>query len=276
MQKRQLSIGRLALYIISYSVIILWLLPMLWMILTSMKPDGSPVTVLSALITPPFTLENFIFISESASIWRWTINSVYIAVVTTVATLVVTSLAAFAISRIPFKGKKWVFWVIIAGLMVPTEATIVPLFLMMVENGLINSYSSIILPSIAAPLGVLILKQFYDNIPKELVEAATIDGAGLFRVYWSIFLPLSRSSMAALAIFTFISSWNNFLWPYLAITSEEMMTLPVGIPLFQSAYTGELTRPMAANMLASLPALVVFILFQRHIIKGITMTGIKG
>ncbi|NWQ40432.1 carbohydrate ABC transporter permease [Bacillus sp. EB106-08-02-XG196] len=267
--------GRSLLYIFSYLLVIIWLVPMLWMVITAIKPDGSPVTVLSSLIKPPFTMDNYKFVSENASIWRWTWNSVYIAFVTTGLTLLLTSMAAFALSRIPFKGNKLVFWIIIAGLMVPTEATIIPLFLMMVDNGLINSYSSIIFPSVAAPLGVLILKQFYDAIPKELVEAAEIDGASKLKIWWSIFLPLSRSSMAALGIFTFISSWNNFLWPYLAISDEKMMTLPIGIPLFQSGYAAELTIPMAANMLASLPALLVFILFQKHIIKGITMTGIK-
>ncbi|WP_256988926.1 carbohydrate ABC transporter permease [Bacillus sp. EB106-08-02-XG196] len=273
--KPRMKPGRSLLYIFSYLLVIIWLVPMLWMVITAIKPDGSPVTVLSSLIKPPFTMDNYKFVSENASIWRWTWNSVYIAFVTTGLTLLLTSMAAFALSRIPFKGNKLVFWIIIAGLMVPTEATIIPLFLMMVDNGLINSYSSIIFPSVAAPLGVLILKQFYDAIPKELVEAAEIDGASKLKIWWSIFLPLSRSSMAALGIFTFISSWNNFLWPYLAISDEKMMTLPIGIPLFQSGYAAELTIPMAANMLASLPALLVFILFQKHIIKGITMTGIK-
>jgi len=273
--KPRMKPGRTLLYIFSYSLVLIWLVPMLWMVITAVKPDGSPVTVLTELIKPPFTMDNYKFVSENASIWRWTWNSVYIAIVTTALTLLLTSMAAYVLSRIPFKGNKLVFWVIISGLMVPTEATIVPLFLMMVDNGLVNSYSSIIFPSVAAPLGVLILKQFYDAIPKELVEAAEMDGANKLRIWWSIFLPLSRSSMAALGIFTFISSWNNFLWPFLAISDEKMMTLPVGIPLFQSGYAAELTIPMAANMLASLPALIVFIIFQKHIIKGITMTGIK-
>jgi multiple sugar transport system permease protein len=273
--KPRMKPSRTLLYIVSYSTVLIWLVPMLWMVITAIKPDGSPVTVLTELIKPPFTMDNYRFVSENASIWKWTWNSVYIAIVTTALTLLMTSMAAYVLSRIPFKGNKLVFWIIISGLMVPTEATIVPLFLMMVDNGLVNSYSSIIFPSVAAPLGVLILKQFYDAIPKELVEAAEMDGANKLRIWWSIFLPLSRSSMAALGIFTFISSWNNFLWPFLTITDEKMMTLPIGIPLFQSGYAAELTIPMAANMLASLPALIVFILFQKHIIKGITMTGIK-
>lgn len=270
------SAGRILLYIVSYGSVVLWLAPVLWMVFTAFKPNGTPVSIISALITPPFTWDNFKFVTSNAAIWNWTWNSTVIAVVTTVGTILITSMAAFALSRLHFRGKNFVFWFIIAGLMVPTEATIIPLFQIMVENGMINSLSSIILPSLAAPLGVMILKQFFDGIPNELMEAAKIDGAGLIRIYTTIFVPLSRSSMATLAIFTFISSWNNFLWPFLAISDEKMMTLPVGIPLFQSSYQLEMTRPMAANMLASFPAILVFILFQKHIIKGITMTGIKG
>jgi len=268
--------SRWLLYAAGYGTIIVWLVPLLWMALTSIKPEGSPVTVLSALIQPPFTFENFFTVTTKAALWRWTWNSTVIAVFTTAGTLLITSLAAFALSRLKFPGKTFVFWLILAGLMVPTEATIIPLFQMMIDNGMMNSYSSIIFPSLAAPLGVMILKQFFDGVPNELVEAAKIDGAGVLRVFFNIFIPLSRSALAALAIFTFISSWNNFLWPFLAISSEQMMTLPIGIPLFQGSHAQELTLPMAANVLASVPAMLVFVLFQKHIIKGITMTGIKG
>jgi multiple sugar transport system permease protein len=245
------------------------------MFMTALKPGGTAVTVISELIKAPFTLDNYSYVLNNASIWRWTWNSLYVAIVTTVVTIVLTSLAAFALSRLKFVGRNLIFWLIIGGLMVPVEAKIIPLFQIMMDFGLINSYSALILPGLAAPLGVFIMKQFYDGIPNELVEAAKIDGAGTLRIFWSIFLPLSRSSMAALGIFTFITSWNNFLWPFLAVNEEKMMTLPVGIPTFQSAYTAELMIPMAANVLASLPAIIVFIFFQKHIIKGITMTGIK-
>jgi multiple sugar transport system permease protein len=274
--KQRMSMARLLLYVVAYGIIAVWLVPLLWMAFTSIKSSGTPVTVLSELIKPPFTWDNFIYVTNTAALWRWTWNSAIVAVLTTIGTLAIASMAAFALSRLKFRGKNFVFWLIIAGLMVPTEATIIPLFQMMIDNGMINSYNSIILPSLAAPLGVMILKQFYDGIPNELIEAAKIDGAGFMRIFFSIFIPLSRSAMAALAIFTFIGSWNNFLWPFLAINSEEMMTLPIGIPLFQGSHAQELTLPMAANVLASLPAILVFIIFQKHIIKGITMTGIKG
>ncbi|PPA70493.1 carbohydrate ABC transporter permease [Jeotgalibacillus proteolyticus] len=274
-RKKKMPISRKVLYLLGYTMVFIWLIPVLWMCITALKPGGSAVTVIRDLLSPPYTLDNYNYVLTNASIWNWTWNSFYVAAVTTIVTIILTSLAAFALSRMQFFGKTFIFWVIIAGLMVPVEAKIIPLFQIMIDMGLINSYSSLILPGLAAPLGVFILKQFYDGIPNELVEAARIDGAGMLRIFWSIFLPLSRSSMAALGIFTFITSWNNFLWPFLAINEEKMMTLPVAIPTFQSAYTAELMIPMAANVLASLPAILVFIFFQKHIIKGITMTGIK-
>ncbi|WP_246608767.1 carbohydrate ABC transporter permease [Paenibacillus agaridevorans] len=272
---RRMSIGRLILYVLGFGLAVIWLAPLVWMIVTAVKPAGSAVTVMSELFKAPFTLDNYKYVLGNASVWSWTLNSTLVALVVTVLTLLINSLAAFALSRIRFIGKQLIFWLVLMGLMVPIEAKIIPLFQIMVDLNLINSYPALILPSLAAPLGVFILKQFYDGIPKDLVEAAKIDGAGLLRIYWSLFLPLSRSSMAALAIFTFVTSWNNYLWPFLAVTEEKMMTLPVGIPTFQSAYTAELIIPMAANVLASLPAILAFILFQKHIIKGITMTGIK-
>ncbi|MFC0471767.1 carbohydrate ABC transporter permease [Halalkalibacter kiskunsagensis] len=274
-KKKKTTTGRKLLYVFSYVFVLAWLIPIVWMFITSVTPSGSPVTVISELFKPPFTLGNYEYVINNAMIWRWTFNSFVVATVTTILTILLTSLAAFALSRLKFKGRNVIFWIIIAGLMVPIEALIVPLFQIMIDFNLVNSYGALILPNLAAPLGVFILKQFFDGVPNELMEAAKVDGASIFRIYWKIFLPLSRSSMAALAIFTFIMSWNDFLWPFLAVNNEAMFTLPVAIPTFQSAYTAELMIPMSANVLASVPAIIVFILFQKHIIQGIAMTGIK-
>lgn len=273
--KKPVRLGRVLLYIGSYLFALVWLIPLLWMLITSFKPEGSIVTIFSELIKPPFTLDSYMKVNATAMVWRWTLNSFIVAVVQTGCTILFGSMAAFAISQIQFKGKNLVFLIILAGLMVPVEATVVPLFSIFVDLGWINTYKALILPGLALPLGVLVLKQFYDGIPHELVEAAEIDGLNLFRIWWNIFMPLSRTSMAAIAIFIFIQSWNNFLWPLLAASESAMMTLPVAIPLFQSSFTTDMSVPMAANVLASIPALLVFILFQKHIIKGITMTGIK-
>jgi multiple sugar transport system permease protein len=267
--------GRFFVYLFSYVLAILMLVPIGWMFIVSFKPESAVVTVLSELFSPPFTFDSYLKVNESSMIWRWTLNSVFVGVVQTVLTLLLSSLAAFAVSRIPFKGKNIVFILILAGMMVPVEAIIVPLFSMIVDLGWVNSYKALIFPGLFLPLGFLILKQFYDGIPTELMEAAKIDGASMLRIWWNIFLPLSRTSMAALGIFVFVQSWNNFLWPLLVANETAMMTLPVAIPTFQSSFATDLSVPMAANVLASLPALIVFLIFQKQIIKGIAMTGIK-
>nr|WP_238482764.1 carbohydrate ABC transporter permease [Lederbergia galactosidilytica] len=207
--------------------------------------------------------------------WRWTLNSVIVGGVQTVVTVLFSSWAAYAVSRIEFKGKKLLIAFILAGLMVPMESIVVPLFNMIVDLDWVNSYKALILPGMMLPLAFLILKQFIDQLPKELLEAAEIDGAGPFLTWWKIIFPLSSSSMAAVSIFVFVQSWNNLLWPLLVAQETKMMTLPVGIPTFQSNFATDLAVPMASNVAASIPALIVFLLFQRHIIKGISMTGIK-
>nr|WP_306220646.1 carbohydrate ABC transporter permease [Cohnella sp. WQ 127256] len=207
--------------------------------------------------------------------WRWTLNSVIVGVVQTGITVLFSSWAAFAVSRIAFKGKTIIFVLILIGMMVPVESIVVPLFDMVTDMGWSNSYNALIWPGMMLPLAFLILKQFIDQLPNELLEAARIDGAGAFLIWWKMIWPLSRSSMAAVSIFIFIQSWNNLLWPLLVAQETSMMTLPVGIPTFQSIFATDLAVPMASNVLASVPALLVFLLFQRHIIKGISMTGIK-
>lgn len=270
--------SRIMVYIMSYGIAVIMLIPLLWMLISAFKAPGSTVTVLKQLLSAPFTLESYAKVLKpdgSAMMWRWTLNSIIVGVVQTVITVLFSSWAAYAVSRIPIKGKTVIFALILAGMMVPMEAIVVPLFEMIVELGWVNSYHGLIWPGMMLPLAFLILKQFIDQLPNELLEAARIDGAGNFRIWWKIIWPLSRSSMAAVSIFIFVQSWNNLLWPMLVAQETSMMTLPVGIPTFQSTFATDLAVPMASNVLASLPALIVFLMFQRHIIKGIAMTGIK-
>lgn len=273
---KKISISRLIVYVIAYLFAFIWLFPVLWMIISAFKPVGTPVSDISKLLSPPFVMGNFNLIAQKAPVWKWTLNSLFVAVVVTGGTLVVTSLAAYALSKLNFKGKTIVTMVISLGLMIPIESIVIPLYQTMADLNMLNSYISLISPSLAAPIGVLIMKRFYDDIPNELVEAAHIDGAGIFLRWFHICLPLSKSSMAAVGIFTFTNSWNNFLWPFLSITSEKMMTLPVGIPQFTSANLSEFVLPMTVSVVASVPVLIIFVIFQKQIIKGIAMTGIKG
>ena len=274
--RRGLSLSRVVLYAGSTLIAAFWLFPIVWMAFSSIKPYGTPVAYLDRVFSPPFTFGNYTLLPQKAPIWTWTYNSAIVAVIVTIGTLFMSSLAAYALSKMNFKGSKIMLVVIAAGLMVPVEAIVVPLYLSIVDLGWLNTHISLIVPSLAAPLGVIIMKQFYDSIPHELIDSARIDGSSSFGTWFSICVPLSRSALAAVGILSFTNSWNNFLWPFLSITNTRMMTLPVGLPVFQGLNVEEFTLPMAACAFASIPVLVVYLLFQKQIIRSIAMTGIKG
>ncbi|MBE1442996.1 carbohydrate ABC transporter permease [Paenibacillus sp. OAS669] len=273
---RRLTVGKVALYAVGYALAIAIAFPVIWMIVTSFKPQGSLVADISQRFSPPFSIENYVYIFENAPVLKWTMNSVIVSCIIPVASLTLGSLAAFALSRIDFSYRKAAFWIILGGMMIPGEATIISLYIVTNGLNLLDTYFALILPSLAGPLGVLVMKQFFDGIPDELVDAAKIDGCSMFRIWWNMFLPLSKPVLASLMIFSFLGSWNDFLWPFLSITSEELMTLPVGIPFFNSSYTQDETLPMTINAYASIPIIIVFIIFQKYIVKGITLSGIKG
>lgn len=265
-------------YIIAYALAVIMIAPLLWMFIAAFKEPGSTVTIVGELFTTKFSLDSFMSVLKpdgTAMMWRWTLNSIIVGIVQTGITVLISSWAAFAVSRIQFKGKTFVFALILVGMMVPVESIVVPLFEMITDLGWTNSYNALIWPGMMLPLAFLTLKQFIDQLPNELLEAAKIDGASIFTIWWKLIWPLSRSSMAAVSIFIFIQSWNNLLWPLLVAQETSMMTLPVGIPTFQSIFATDLAVPMASNVLASIPAVLVFLLFQKHIIKGISTTGIK-
>jgi multiple sugar transport system permease protein len=259
---------------------IFWLIPLLWAVVTALKPETQTTTVPITWVPEGglsgFTLESFWQVLTAGGLVRWYWNSALTSTVITAAVLLLTSLAAFGLSRIPFRGRTVVFWVIIAGLMVPPQILIVPLFMEMDALGFVDTYQGIILPQIASPLGVFIFKQFFDGIPPDLEEAAIVDGASRFRVYWQIWLPLARPAIAAVGIFTFILSWNNFIWPFVIVTNTDMMTIPVGLATVQSSYGVRYADIMASAVLGGLPLLIVFLFFQRQIVQGIASTGLKG
>jgi multiple sugar transport system permease protein len=273
---RKWTFSKALFYAVAYGLAAIFVIPILWMVMTSLKPEGSAIGDAFGRFMPPFTLDNYFYIFESAPILKWSMNSLMVSVIVPVLSLTMASLAAFALSRIDFSYKKIAFWVILSGLMLPGEATIVSLYMVANNLNILDTYFALILPSLAGPLAVIIVKQFFDGLPNELVEAAKMDGCSLFRVWWNIFIPLSKPIMASLAIFAFLGSWNDFLWPFLAIQSEELFTLPIGIPFFMSSYTQDETLPMTVNAYASIPIIIVFIIFQKYIVKGITLTGIKG
>lgn len=265
-------IWSLGIRLVAVLVAIVFLLPVGYMVALSFRPEGQHFFENQVL---NLSLTNYSKVLSEAPIFHWMGNSFLVASVQTLFIVVFDSLAAFAISRIRFPGSRALFFLFLTGLMIPAEATLIPLFLMMRDWGMLNKLVSLILPGVAVPFGIFVLKQFFDGLPKELEEAARIDGAGYMRIWYSIFIPLSRPAFAALGIYSFLGAWNDFLWPLVSISDKTSMTITLGLPSFESSYMQQYSLPMTANTLAAVPLLIVFIFFQKQIIRGIAFTGSK-
>ena len=255
---------------------LIWLIPILWALDTALKPESETTAIPVSWLASHFTLQAFATTLATTSLPTWYFNSILTSAIISAVTVLFASMAAFAFSRVPFTGRNTLFWIILAGIMVPGQILIVPLFSMMQSLNLVDTYWGIILPQLAAPIAVFIFKQFFDGIPFELEEAAVMDGANLWRVYWQIWMPLARPAIAAVAIITFIGSWNNFLWPFIVISSNSLMTLPVGLATVQTSFGIRYAQIMATALLGGVPVLIVFLFFQRQIVQGVAGTGLKG
>ncbi|GAA0449183.1 carbohydrate ABC transporter permease [Streptomyces olivaceiscleroticus] len=275
-RRRRWTPGRTALLVVALFLVAAWLLPLAWAVATSLKPEGETTKTPLEWIASKITFEAYAKVWESGDLLQWTVNSLFVSVVTTLLTVVLCAMAAYGFIRTDFRGRRLLYGLVLAGIMVPPQVLIAPLFTEMVQLGLVDTYWGVILPQVAAPAMVFILVKFFDGVPRELEEAAFVDGAGRWRVFWTIVMPLSRPVLAAVAIFTFISTWNNFLWPFLVTTDPNGMTLPVGLVNVQSSFGVRYAQIMASLVIAGLPLLVVFMLFQRQIVRGIAHTGLAG
>ncbi|WP_104196811.1 carbohydrate ABC transporter permease [Cryobacterium sp. M15] len=254
-----------------------WLLPFVWAVVTSLKTEtDAGSTPVSWFPESGFTIAAYLKVLGEGNLLTWTANSLFTTVAITVITVVVSALAAYAFSRIDFSGRRWIFVLVIASIIIPPQVLIIPLFYQMLALNLVDTYWGIILPQVIAPAMVFVLKKFFDQIPIELEDAARMDGASRLRIFWSIVVPLSRPILAAVSIFVFIGAWNNFLWPFIVTNNSLLMTLPVGLQTVKSAYGVQYAENMAMAILAALPLIVVFLIFQRQIIKGIATTGLGG
>ncbi|WTB92633.1 carbohydrate ABC transporter permease [Streptomyces cellulosae] len=256
---------------------VLWLLPMAWAVLTAFKSEqdaSDPVH----WIWPQagFTLDGFRTVIERGDLPLWMWNSFFVSAAVTLVTVAVSAAAGYAFSRTVFRGRRVLFALTIASVLVPPQMLIVPWFQQMLTLNLVDTYAAVILPQTVAPVMVFILKKHFDTIPRELEEAARLDGAGHARIFWSVMLPLSRPMLAAVSIFVFIGAWNNFLWPFVSTSDPALMTLPVGITAVKDAYGVNYAQTMASSVLAALPLVLVFVFFQRHIVKSVATTGLGG
>ena len=270
--------GAPAVNIVTYVLCALFLIPVVWMMVVAVKPETVNTTNVANWFTPPFTNENIrnVLAHPQANVFRWIGNSFFVATVTTVGVVVICCLAAFSFSRIPYRGKNVVFVLVIMGMMIPREATLIPLYLLFRNIKLLNSYFSLVAPSIAAPFAIVILKSFFDGLPDSLFQAAKIEGCGWLRMAFQIAFPLTKTAIASLTVLVFLQAWNDFLWPFISITDHNHVTIPVGLPLFRSQYLTGQGLTMAAGALLSAPIIVVFVFMQKYIVKGIATAGIKG
>ncbi len=276
MSKRT-TVGSAVLELVSILLAMIIFLPILWMACVSLKTDEASMPSAFQYFVPPFTVRNYTdVLTGRPQVVRWVLNSFGVAAIVTVLTTLLCAMASYAMAKLKFRYSKAMYIYFLIGLMVPGEATIVSLFVLANKLGMIDTYWGLILPSLAGSMNIIIMTSFLRGIPNDLIEAARIDGAGELSTFVNVVLPLARTVMVTVSIFTFIGNWNSYLWPYLCAMSEDMFTLPVGIPTFISQFSVDKTVPMTVNMIASIPILVFFIIFEKQIVKGITLAGIKG
>lgn len=268
--------------VLVYGLLGLWavlsLFPLAWMFVTSMvRPElirASSFLSISSL--EDLSTENFQVLWRQASLGTWFINSLLVCGVTTVLHLLFDSMAGYAFARKEFAGKGWLFWLVLGTMMIPGQVLMVPLFLLVQQMGLIDSLLAVILPGLSSPFGIFMMRQYMLSLPRDLLEAARIDGCSELSLFFRIVLPLSLPALATLGIFIFMSTWNAFLWPLVVLFRSENYTLTVGLATLQDQHTVDHGLLMAGGAVASIPMILAFLLFSRHFVKGLQAGALKG
>jgi multiple sugar transport system permease protein len=255
---------------------LLTLIPLYWMVVTAFTPSTLAVRFPPELWPSNPTLRNFELILARPNFFRWVLNSTMLAAVVTVFTVLTASMAGYAFAKIPFAGSKWLFWLHIMAMMLPFETILVPLFILISRMGLVDSYAGLILPMLASPFGVFLMKQFIQTLPTELLDSARVDGANELQIFWLVVMPLVKAGLAFLGIITFIAQWNLFVWPLIATRSTEMRTLQVGLVLIREEEPLFYGLHMAGATLAAIPIIIIFFSFQRYFLRGVTVGALKG
>jgi multiple sugar transport system permease protein len=268
--------GRKIVYAILILYAIITVIPFLWALSSSFKSLGEIVSGSINFIPKDFTLDNYkqIFMKEP-QFGRWVFNSLFIATVGTLLNLLFNSMAGYALARLSFPGKKSIFIIILAVLMIPFQVTLIPNFLILKELGWLNSYQGMIIPGAVNATFIFMMRQFFVNFPKEIEEAAAIDGLGKFGTFFRIVLPLAKPALAAQTIFVFMAFWNDFMRPLVILSDQDMFTLPLGLNSFKGQFISYWNYIMAASMVFTLPIIVLYAFFNRYFVKGIKFTGDK-
>jgi multiple sugar transport system permease protein len=274
MTRGQVDVVRLVWMLVTLVLALMTIFPLLWMLSISLK---QPVEVFQPNLWPTApTLDNFLYVLTEAPFARYLFNSFIVSATITVIALFFHSMAGYALARLRFPGREAIFLAIFSTFLVSLPVIIVPLFILVRTLGMVNSYAGLIVPGIFNAFGIFLLRQYYVSLPRELEEAAVVDGASYWRIYWSVVLPLSRPIIASLAILFFLANWNAFLWPLTIANDPNLWVVQVGISSFRSQYASSWNYIMAASTIVAAPMLILFVIFQRQIMDSIKTSGLKG
>lgn len=258
-----------------YLLALVWIVPVIWMASTALKPTPEVLSFTPRWIPSTITFEHIVEILERRPFVTWLLNSLIVATGATVVTVITTTFAAYAFARIDWPGRNVVFFTLLAAMFIPWEINAIPLFFIARELNLLNTHAGVFLPISAMPISLFLLRQFFINIPRDLEDAARIDGAGHLRILWYVIIPVSLPAYGALTIFIFIFAWNEFFWSLIALQSSGMLTLPIGLKTLVGADDIQYDLLMASSFLATLPALIVFLILRRQVIAGVSMAGVQ-
>jgi len=272
--RRRASLGWVLLHVVVILGAALMFFPFLWTVVTSLS-DGIGLSTEPSLWPENPSLSGYETLFTERPFARVVVNSFVLAGLTTIAQLFTSATAAYAFSRLPFRGRGIVFAIYLATMMIPLQVLVVPLFAQIKAFGLINTYLGALLPTFAAAFGIFLLRQAINQVPRELDEAATLDGAGHFRIFWQIIIPNIRPALATLTIFAFMGSWNSFLWPLIVLRDAELQTLPIALAALQGQYTTAWDVVMAGSVVSIIPMLALYIFAQKYVIQGVASSGIK-
>lgn len=265
-----------SLYLLMIPVLILTLAPFIWMVSVSLMPEGNANQFPPRFFPKEITWEHYRRLLGQMNIVRYFINSIIVSASVTAISLVFNSMAGYAFAKYRFPGKSKLFSLLLSAMVIPAQVTMLPLFLMLNRLGLINTYWGIIIPGMASIYGIFLIRQYIISIPDSLIEAARIDGASDFYIYRKIILPLAKPILVTLALFTFMGAWNDFLWPLIILTRDNMYTLPVALANLMGEHVQDTELMMAGSVVTILPVLIVFLAMQKYYIRGIMLGGLKG
>ncbi|WP_376790987.1 carbohydrate ABC transporter permease [Thermoflexus sp.] len=269
-------IGRMTVYLVLLTGSLVMLLPLVWMTSSAFKPLHEVMLIPPTWIPEEPTLDNFRAVFAQFPFGRYFLNSLITSSLVTLSVLLTSAMAGYALAKFHFPGRDLVFILVLSSLMVPFQTRMIPLYQLAISLRLQDTLLGVMFPWLVDAFGIFLMRQFMLTIPSDLIDAARIDGASEWRIFWTIMLPLVRPALAALAIFTFLGSWEEFLWPLIITSSDASRTIPVGLQFFSEQYGTNIHWQMAGALIAAMPMLIVFFLLQRQIIEGIALTGMRG